>query len=47
MKELKPATKLYGTVEENERASQRIIDSLTEEEKAESMSDKYAYLDED
>ena len=38
---------LDGTPEENERAIQRIIDSLSEEEKAESMSDKYAYLDED
>ena len=44
MKELKPSTKLDGTPEENERAIQRIIDSLSEEEKAESMSDKYAYL---
>lgn len=40
MKELKPSTKLDGTPEENERAIQRIIDSLSEEEKAESMSDK-------
>ena len=47
MKELKPSTKLDGTPEENERAIQRIIDSLSVEEKAESMSDKYAYLDED
>ena len=44
MKELKPSTKLDGTPEENERAIQRIIYSLSEEEKAESMSDKYAYL---
>ena len=47
MKELKPSTKLDGTPEENERAIQRIIDSLTEEEITEAMSDKYAYLDED
>ena len=47
MKELKPSTKLDGTHEENERAIQRIIDSLTEEEITEAMSDKYAYLDED
>ena len=40
MKELKPSTKLDGTPEENERAIQRLIDSLSEEEKAESMSDK-------
>ena len=40
-------TKLDGTPEENERAIQRIIDSLTEEEITEAMSDKYAYLDED
>ena len=31
MKELKPSTKLDGTPEENERAIQRIIDSLSEE----------------
>ena len=36
MKELKPSTKLDGTPEENERAIQRIIYSLSEEEKAES-----------
>lgn len=47
MKELKPSTKLDGTPEGNERAIQRIIDSLTEEEITEAMSDKYAYLDED
>ena len=47
MKELKASTKLDGTPEENERAIQRIIDSVSEEEKAQSMSDKYAYLDED
>lgn len=47
MKELKPLNILDGTVEENERASQNMINSLTEEEKAESMSDKFAYLDED
>ena len=35
------------TFKENERAIQRIIDSLTEEEITEAMSDKYAYLDED
>lgn len=47
MKELKPITVLDGTDEENERARQMIINSLTEEEKKESMSDKYAYIDED
>ena len=47
MKELKPSTKLDGTPEENEITIQRIIDSLTEEEITEAMSDKYAYLDED
>ena len=42
--------KKYGIIKENtdsERAIQRIIDSLTEEEITEAMSDKYAYLDED
>lgn len=47
MKELKPTTILDGTDEENERAIQSMIDCLTEEEKKESMSDKYAYIDED
>ena len=47
MKELKPSPQLDGTLEENKRAIQRIIDSLTEEEIAEAMSDKYAYLDGD
>ena len=47
LKELKPSPQLDGTLEENKRAIQRIIDSLTEEEIAEAMSDKYAYLDED
>ena len=47
MKELKPSPQLDGTLEENKRAIQRIIDSITEEEIAEAMSDKYAYLDED
>lgn len=47
MKELKPSPQLDGTLEENKRAIQRIIDSLTEEEIAEAMSDKYAYLDEE
>lgn len=47
MKELKQLTKLDGTPEENEQAIQRIIDSLTEEEITEAMSDKYAYLNED
>ena len=41
MKELKPSPQLDGTLEENKRAIQRIIDSLTEEEIAEAMSDKY------
>ena len=47
MKELKPSPQSDGTPEENKRAIQRIIDSLTEEEITEAMSDKYAYLDED
>lgn len=46
MKELKPLNILDGTFEENERASQNMIDCLSEEEIAEAMSDKFAYLDE-
>ena len=47
MKELKQLTPLDGTPAENERAIQRIIDSLTEEDITAAMSDTYAYLDED
>ena len=46
MKELKPSTKLDGTPEENERAIQRIIDSLSEEENTHTLTKiKSTFLD--
>lgn len=40
-------TVLDGTPEEQKKSMEMFLSTLTEEEKAESMSDKFAYLDED
>lgn len=39
-------TILDGTPEEQKKSTEKFLDMLTEEEKKQSMSDEFAYLDE-
>lgn len=41
------STVLDGSTEEQKKEVEKFLSTLTEEEKEESMSDKFAYLDED
>lgn len=40
-------TILDGSIEEQIKSSEKFLSTLTDEEKEESMSDKFAYLDEE
>lgn len=40
-------TILDGSTEEQRKSSEKFLSMLTEEDKEESMSDKFAYLDEE
>lgn len=40
-------TVLDGTPEEQKKSTEKFLGMLTEEEKEQSMSDEFAYLDED